>query len=142
MQLLYICKNLRHTFARVSEMAGNTQQDACEEEVTLVIWTFKRKHDSEITNGRHRCRSNLRPDTPVFFEYGDVRRIGANKPTASAEKNIWSRSLGFVPMGYSAALTVVNEKERSPHARERYCVFSFFMLPSLYKSDIIAEWIH
>lgn len=27
---------------------------------------------TEITNGRHRCRSNPRPDTPVFFEYGDV----------------------------------------------------------------------
>lgn len=121
MQLLFV-KICKYPFARVSKMVGNTQQDACEEEVTLVIWTFKRKRDSEITNGRHRCRSNLRPDMPVFFEYGDVpdvRRIGANKPTASAEKNIWSRSLGFVPMGYSAALTVVNEKEIYLRARER-----------------------
>lgn len=73
--------------------AGNTQKDVWGGSYfgNLDFWTKA----TATTNGRHRCRSRPRPDTPVFFELrrrSDVRRISANKPAASTGKNIWSRS--------------------------------------------------
>lgn len=154
----YFVRNNRGTFAIVgvclSEMAtaGNTQKDVWGGSYfgNLDFWTKA----TATTNGRHRCRSSPRPDTPVFFELRrrpDVRRISANKPAASAGKNIWSRSNScrwVIWRHYRRGRWKKKEgkwkREKSPRVRGGFASFSFLAHSRPYfciESDVTANTI-